>query len=506
MALVTIPLLIYSAAQQESGLIHCQSRMKMIVALLVLAVILDTSFCISEKGRIELTKAHKGMDLEKRRERLRNLGLIGSGLNSAGGNNPSTVNGAVTTKAVGGDVSLAFGDVASIEEVNRIAGIDEYLYDGDMILTDEQLSALERENENPTRAKRQISQYALRWTNNKVHYYFDPNITVVRRQYVRTVLKYLQQRTCLSFIENASAPKRIKVIAGSGCYSYVGMIGGEQELSLAGGCMNVGAVAHEFTHALGSVHTHMRDDRDTYVTVNLTYVAAHNQNNFVKYAKTINHVPYEYGSYMHYTGHSRGIRRPVLVLELLENARMQATQIRKIAKYAFARMATEPTGYGAYCAQRPAGCGTTLTAFKAWKSRSITLGNATITTTRDTVTTCSDWITAPAGKTIQFRITALTDVQCYNGCMYSSIEPRILIDKAMTSPRICCPEQLNQIVATKNNPAPIVAYSVEYVIWSTPENASEVSCCAEMWNLGYGISHSKRQGGGEASAAAFATQ
>ncbi|PIO55363.1 hypothetical protein TELCIR_23251, partial [Teladorsagia circumcincta] len=95
-----------------------------------------------------------------------------------------------------------------------------------------------------------------------------------------------------------------------------------------------------------------------------------------------------------------------------------------------------PYGYGgAYCAQRPAGCGTTLTAFKAWKSRSITLGNATITTTRDTVTTCSDWITAPAGKTIQFRITALTDVQCYNGCMYSSIEPRILIDKAMTSPR-----------------------------------------------------------------------
>ncbi|KAK6015053.1 hypothetical protein OSTOST_19530 [Ostertagia ostertagi] len=106
-----------------------------------------------------------------------------------------------------------------------------------------------------------------------------------------------------------------------------------------------------------------------------------------------------------------------------------------------------PAGYGgAYCAQR------------AWKSRNITIGNATITTVRDTYTTCSDWITAPAGKTVQFRITALKGVQCGNGCSYSSIEPRILADKAMTSPRICCLEQLNTILASNHNPAPIVAH------------------------------------------------
>ncbi|KAK6019378.1 astacin [Ostertagia ostertagi] len=177
-----------------------------------------------------------------------------------------------------------------------------------MLLFREQLSALERDSESPTRTKRQIAQYAKRWTNNKVFYYFDANITVPTRQYIRTVLKYLQQRTCLSFIESTTAATRIKVFGGSGCYSYVGMLSGVQELSLPDGCIVVGTVAHEFMHALGSVHTHMRDDRDNFVKVNLTNVAPGYENNFVKQSKTINPVPYEYGSVMQYVSTSMAIQ------------------------------------------------------------------------------------------------------------------------------------------------------------------------------------------------------
>ncbi|KAK6019379.1 hypothetical protein OSTOST_14988, partial [Ostertagia ostertagi] len=123
-----------------------------------------------------------------------------------------------------------------------------------------------------------------------------------------------------------------------------------------------------------------------------------------------------------------------------------------------------PPGYGgAYCAQRvSAPVVRETSAAKAWKSRNITIGNATITTSRNAHTICTDWITAPAGKTIQFRVTALKDVSCANGCRNSAIEPRILLDKAMTSPRICCPEQLNQILPSNHNPAPIVTYSIRY--------------------------------------------
>ncbi|KAK6054133.1 hypothetical protein COOONC_08364 [Cooperia oncophora] len=78
-----------------------------------------------------------------------------------------------------------------------------------------------------------------------------------------------------------------------------------------------------------------------------------------------------------------------------------------------------PNGYGGtLCGQRKAGCGGTLAATTAWKSRNITLGNNTITTIRETYTQCNDWITAPKNKTIQIRVTALKDVICANGCVY----------------------------------------------------------------------------------------
>ncbi|XGW31201.1 hypothetical protein V3C99_009844 [Haemonchus contortus] len=134
-----------------------------------------------------------------------------------------------------------------------------------MILTDEQLSAMEH----PTRAKRQISSGAKRWVNNTVYYYFDVNIT--NQDFIRTQLKYISDRTCLKFVENATATNRIKVISGVGCYSYVGMRGGEQELSLAG-CNIAGSVVHEFMHALGIQHMHQRSDRDKFVIINMANV------------------------------------------------------------------------------------------------------------------------------------------------------------------------------------------------------------------------------------------
>ncbi|PIO68264.1 astacin [Teladorsagia circumcincta] len=274
-------------------MIWCRGLMKMIRILLLLAVLFDSSFCLSEKGRLALTKAHKGIDLEKRHERLRKLGLKSLGLNSTGGNGTSTAN------AAGPDISSAFGGVASIEEVNRIEGIDEYLFDGDMILTEYGAAQCAR--------KRHCKPLPCKAPNSSVCYSLDEQQTAPNRQYTRTVLKYLQQRTCLSFIESTTAARRIKVFPGAGCYSYVGMLSGVQELSLASGCMVVGTVAHEFTHALGSVHTHMRHDRDNFVTVNLTNVIEGYANNFVKQSLTINPVPYEYGSDMHYTSNSSNL-------------------------------------------------------------------------------------------------------------------------------------------------------------------------------------------------------
>ncbi|KAK5973837.1 Astacin domain-containing protein, partial [Trichostrongylus colubriformis] len=121
-----------------------------------------------------------------------------------------------------------------------------------------------------------------------------------------------------------------------------------------------------------------------------------------------------------------------------------------------------PFGYGGtYCDKRRVGCGGTLAATTTWKTRTITVGDATITTIRSSYSMCNDWITAPAGKKIQIRVTALKDVRCRNGCVLSAIEPKVIASRAMTSPRICCPEQLNQILSSKINPTPVVTYNLQ---------------------------------------------
>lgn len=96
----------------------------------------------------------------------------------------------------------------------------------------------------------------------------------------------------------------IKVINDAGCYSYVGRIGGEQELSLQrDGCLYDTTVKHEFMHALGFFHEQSRPDRDDYVMILWDNIENGYQNNFEKEnTNTINSMgsPYDLKSIMHY--------------------------------------------------------------------------------------------------------------------------------------------------------------------------------------------------------------
>ncbi|KAK6044872.1 hypothetical protein COOONC_17623 [Cooperia oncophora] len=120
-----------------------------------------------------------------------------------------------------------------------------------------------------------------------------------------------------------------------------------------------------------------------------------------------------------------------------------------------------------------------MAATTTWKTRTVTLGDATVTKIRDTYTMCNDWITAPTGKIIQIRVTALKDVRCKNGCTLSAIEPKVIANKAMTSPRICCPGQLNQILPSKINPTPVVTYNLQHTSTFTYQYSI---CCPGQLN------------------------
>ena len=111
---------------------------------------------------------------------------------------------------------------------------------------------------------------------------------------------------CITFVPRTTEKTYIKVINGSGCWSFVGMqlTEGVQELSLKiPGCMVRGTVAHEFIHALGFWHEQSRPDRDEFIEVVWDKISEANRHNFNKYSTDLVDLldlPYDYGSVMHY--------------------------------------------------------------------------------------------------------------------------------------------------------------------------------------------------------------
>uniref|UniRef100_A0A7I4YHT2 Zinc metalloproteinase n=1 Tax=Haemonchus contortus TaxID=6289 RepID=A0A7I4YHT2_HAECO len=450
-------------------MISKQSRFVALVSLLML--LLEGGLALTNSGRASLAQTLRGVDPEQRRERLRNLQLV-------------DVKEVKTNKA-------SFPEGGSIVDKNRIAGISDYLYDGDINLTEEQLSALESElSSGTTRQKRQASKIYATWTDKKVFYYFDESLGEPMRALVRKTHAYLTARTCVTFVENATATNRVRVFRGDGCYSYVGMIGGVQDLSLADGCGTMGIIAHEFMHALGIFHMQSRHDRDSFITLDLTNVPEEMKHNYNKLTtnESVNYTPYEYGSVMHYDAQSFATSGTSMKPKNAKYLRTMGSHIISFhdiniinTHYKCNALCASkgaacvnggkrnpkncnacncPAGYGgATCSARPAGCGAVLTATAAWKAKKVVLGNATNPYLRETYAMCNDWIKAPAGKKVQVQVTVLKGVVCINGCYAQGIEFKTLASKVITNPRSCCAGQLKQVITSTLNPTPVINYN-----------------------------------------------
>lgn len=171
-------------------------------------------------------------------------------------------------------ISVPIGDSDfMIQEYNG-----EYIMAGDIRLTPAQINFLG----GGKNARTALSNLSSRWPNCTVYYTIDSNLSNTSR--VTDAIDHWESNFAIDFVQRTNQSNYIKFVSGGGCSSFLGMIGGMQEITLAPGCTTGNAI-HEIGHALGLLHEQQRTDRSNFITINWNNIISGFENNFQTYTQ-----------------------------------------------------------------------------------------------------------------------------------------------------------------------------------------------------------------------------
>lgn len=173
------------------------------------------------------------------------------------------------------------GQELPVEEFNG-----DYIYQGDILIpkdmaSKEEVKVVFEKDETPP-ANKSVGRTSGRWTNNTVYYAVESGLENKARVY--DAIKHWEANTNIKFVERTTQSNYVYFVTGSGCSSYVGMIGGKQNITLSSYC-STGNTIHEIGHAIGLWHEQSRVDRDNYITIHYGNIQAGTEHNFHTYAQ-----------------------------------------------------------------------------------------------------------------------------------------------------------------------------------------------------------------------------
>ncbi len=148
-----------------------------------------------------------------------------------------------------------------------------------------------------------ITGSQFRWPNCQIPYEIDPALP--NQQRVTDAIAHWESKTAFRFPLRTPAnagqyPNYVHFTDAGGCWSQVGMQGGQQTISLGSAC-TAGNAIHEIGHTVGLWHEQSREDRDLFVTIHWEHIQDGMAAQFNQHITDGDDLgAYDYGSIMHY--------------------------------------------------------------------------------------------------------------------------------------------------------------------------------------------------------------